>query len=161
MVPFVTAPQHLSGGDSSSSNAELPDRSYENVAKSPCATSSLGTEWRGIPTMARLVEPQGGGPAHTGAHSSPAKRALQDFPKTSKTEVGAERRHLGLVIRPPRQMTAEEEPVGELPSRLSRRRNVGAELQRSGLFTAASAESDSCDNSRDEDGPLHNLKSPK
>jgi hypothetical protein len=58
-------------------------------------------------------------------------------------------------------MTEEEEPVGELPSRLSRRRNVGAELQRSGLFAAASAESDSSDDSRDEDGPLHIRNSPK
>ena len=44
-----------------------------------------------------------------------------------------------------------------LPSRLSRRRNVGAELQRSRLLAAASAESNRSDHSRDKDGPLHLL----
>jgi len=49
----------------------------------------------------------------------------------------------------------EQTPFGDLPSRLSRRRNVGAELQRSWLLAAASAESDSSGNGRDKDGPLH------
>ncbi len=44
-----------------------------------------------------------------------------------------------------------------LPSRLSRRRNVGAELQRSRLLTAASAKSNHSDQGRDKDGPLHLL----
>ncbi|MGZ5920122.1 MAG: hypothetical protein ACXWJV_10035, partial [Hyphomicrobium sp.] len=43
----------------------------------------------------------------------------------------------------------------ELPSRLRSGRNVGAELQRSRLFTPASAESNSSDHSRNKDGPLH------
>ena len=43
----------------------------------------------------------------------------------------------------------------ELPSRLRSGRNVGAELQRSWLLAAASAESDSSGNGRDKDGPLH------
>lgn len=46
-------------------------------------------------------------------------------------------------------------PFGDLARRLRRRRNVGAELQRSWLLAAASAESDSSGNSRDQDGPLH------
>src|SRR5690606_22969647 len=45
--------------------------------------------------------------------------------------------------------------LGKLPSRLDRRRNVGAELERSRLLTTASAESNSSDDSRDKDGPLH------
>jgi hypothetical protein len=49
----------------------------------------------------------------------------------------------------------EATPFGGLASRLSRRRNVGAELQRSRLLAAASAESDCSSNGRDKDGPLH------
>jgi len=45
--------------------------------------------------------------------------------------------------------------VVELPSRLRSGRNVGAELQRSRLFTPASAKSNSSDDSRNKDGPLH------
>ena len=56
---------------------------------------------------------------------------------------------------PPWQSTKEQTPSGRLPSRLSRRRNIGAELQRSRLLAAASAESDSSGNGRDKDGPLH------
>jgi len=79
-------------------------------------------------------------------------------PKNIKTEVGAVGARTSVLLLGLRGYSPRREvAVGELPGRLSRRRNGGAELQRNGLFTAASAESNSSDDGRDEDCPLHSV----